>query len=182
MLRKSIEAYLHGALHDGTISPRHATVRIGQKSRAWIVFIQDLFRQLDYRAWIYQEGKKRDYYVVEAAAKFLHQYKSPLCFTEMDERIAYIRGYFDSEGGTPRDLSNRMYIQFCQNNFNELSELKEILAELGIHTGKIHNPSHEVDPEYFRFYVSSKSHFRFMHLIGSWHPRKQLLFQDRMKI
>ncbi len=48
--------------------------------------------------------------------------------------------------------------------------------------GRIHNPSLTVDPNYWRFYVPSAGHRRFMEVVGSWHPRKRLLVDTRMKI
>jgi hypothetical protein len=57
-----------------------------------------------------------------------------------------------------------------------------ILESWGIDCGRIHNPSRLVDPEYWRFYVRARSHKRFMTLVGSWHPRKRLQIDNRMKI
>ena len=54
--------------------------------------------------------------------------------------------------------------------------------ELGIKCGEIHNPSAEVDSDYWRFYVLAKSHKAFAVLIGSWHPRKEGILKQRMKI
>ena len=57
-----------------------------------------------------------------------------------------------------------------------------ILESWGIDCGRIHNPSQSVDPGYWRFYIRSESHHRFMAMVGSWHPRKRRLIEARMKI
>ena len=100
----------------------------------------------------------------------------------MPEKIAYVRGYFDAEGGVPRNSANRFYIQFVQKDFEELEKVRNMLEELGIRCGKIHNPSIKVDPEYWRFFVRAQSYQRFIELIGSWHPIKGLFLQKGMKI
>ena len=60
--------------------------------------------------------------------------------------------------------------------------MQVILKRLGIKTGKIHNPSKRVDPNYWRMYVLAESHKKFAEIIGSWHPRKISIFRKRMKI
>jgi len=52
----------------------------------------------------------------------------------------------------------------------------------GDDSGRIHNPSAQVDPDYWRFFVRTASHKRFMTLVGSWHPTKRELIETRMKI
>jgi len=58
----------------------------------------------------------------------------------------------------------------------------KILVSFGIHCGKVHNPSHRIDPDYWRFFISRKSHNDFAKIIGSWHPRKEKILEIRMKI
>lgn len=60
--------------------------------------------------------------------------------------------------------------------------LKKILNNLKIKTGKIHNPSKKVDPDYWRLYILSSSKKSFVKKIGSWHPRKIKILRKRMKI
>jgi len=60
--------------------------------------------------------------------------------------------------------------------------LKKLLVDLGIETGKIHNPSYKVDPDYWRMYVLARSQKCFVEKIGSWHPRKIRTLRKRMKI
>ena len=92
------------------------------------------------------------------------------------------RGFFDAEGGIPRKENATFYIQLVQKNKPKLERLKEILLQAGIASGKIHNPSVRVDPEYWRFFIATRSHKEFATLIGSWHPRKSEIFKRRMVI
>ncbi len=61
------------------------------------------------------------------------------------------------EGGIPRDEKARFYIQLVQNDKEKLVKIKELLNDLVIETGKIHNPSYSVDPDYWRMYVLANS-------------------------
>lgn len=174
-------AYLAGAYHDGTYNVHHHTVRFSQKEIEWLGFLQVLLNKLGQRSWIYKEGKSRNVWALETAMSSPFD-TSPFQFHTTAEKIAYIRGYFDAEGGIPSRHTYRFYIQFCQKNRQELSEVRKILEDLRIVCGKIHNPSHVKDPGYFRFYISSQSWERYINLIGSWHPRKQSSLNCRMKI
>ena len=100
----------------------------------------------------------------------------------LEEKTAYIRGFFDAEGGIPRRKRARFYIQLTQNDSRKLRKIKKILGELQISTGKIHNPSKNIDPEYWRMYILARSHKSFVEKIGSWHPRKIAVLKKRMMI
>lgn len=182
MQPNEVIAYLHGAAHDGSFHRKHATYRFCQKEREWLERLKRLLTEIGFASWLYQEGKNRNLYVLETKARFLALYRSPGSFQTKAEKCSYIRGYFDAEGGIPSCPQARFYVQFVQKNQSELLELKQILAGLGIETGKLHVPSQQIDPDYFRFYVSSRSHQAYIRTIGSWHPRKQPLLLDRMKI
>ncbi|HUD20553.1 MAG TPA: LAGLIDADG family homing endonuclease [Candidatus Saccharimonadales bacterium] len=176
-----LKAYLWGAVHDGTYHYVHRTWRISQANDKWLQRIQDMLVQMGYRSWIYREGKSRSVSVIETTADFLAR---PISLLEMSvqEQRAYIRGYFDAEGGIPRRADDWMYIQLCQKNRQELENISTVLERLGIHCGKIHNPSQRVDPNYWRLFIARKSHRDFIEIIGSWHPRKQLILKHRLKI
>ena len=168
------KAYLLGALHDATT--RKSTYRISQKSRAYVELIAKGIRTLGGSAWTYREGKTRDVYIVEFSKSFL----SHVSIRSRKDKVEYIRGYFDTEGGIAKQSHVRYYIYFAQKDYPDLAKLLMYLEELGIVCGKIHNPSHRVDPDYFRFYVSAKSYHDFAETIGSWHPEKKSYL--RMKI
>lgn len=177
-----LQVYLFGALHDGTFNRKHNTWRIAQSNMQWLKRLQKLFRQLGSKSWIYREGKNRTVSVIETTASFLNQKVTPQNLTSRDEQIAYIRGYFDAEGGVPKRLTDWMYIQLCQKDKDELQQICLILESLGIHSGKIHNPSQKIDPDYWRFFILRRSHQDFIRIIGSWHPRKEKILANRVKI
>jgi hypothetical protein len=177
---KEIKAYLLGALHDTTFSSNRR-FRYSQKGTEWLKLLKALFKKIGYSSWIYKEGKERDMYVLETLANFLDFKCNPLKFKSRREKIYYIKGFFDAEGGIPKN-NKRFYIQLVQSDKQKLEKIKKILEELKIKTGKIHNPSVQVDPEYWRMYVLAESHKRFAEIINSCHPRKIKIFRKRMKI
>lgn len=160
--------------YDGTV--RKFTYRIVQKDREYIEFLAKGIQTLGHNAWIYQEGKNRQLYVVEFSRNFMKGYT----IKSLHEKIDYIRGYFDAEGGISRTSNVRYYIYFAQKNREDIEQLKLYLEELRIECGRIHNPSKRVAPDYWRFFVSVKSYEKFAQIIGSWHPIKRHYL--RMKI
>lgn len=168
------KAYLLGALHDAT--KRKTTYRISQKSKKYVELIAQGIKKMGGNAWIYQEGKTRQLFIVEFSKSFLKEAQ----VSSKEEKIDYIRGYFDTDGGIAKRNSVRYYIYFCQKDRQDLSEAKEMLNELQITSGIIHNPSKNVDPDYWRFYISANSYHRFAQVIGSLHPEKKAFV--RMKI
>ena len=180
LLKSEILAYLHGAMHDASLNKKNR-IRFGQKYPEWLDFIKDLLMSIGVNSWIYKEGKDRNYYILETVCKDLDFAFDPNTLKTEGEKIAYIRGFFDAEGGIPR-TNDVFYIQLVQKDFEKMEMLKKILLDLGIHCGKIHNPSKKVDPNYWRFFVSRKSHKNFASKIGSWHPIKAKIFSQRMMI
>jgi hypothetical protein len=169
-------AYLQGALRDGTFNRTHKTVRISQADRRWLDVLRVLFTKLGSRSWIYREGT-RNVWVIESTCRLE---KEPMVSTDR-ERAAFARGYFDAEGGIPRDVRARFYIQYVQKDRPDLEGVRRFLERLDIRCGRVHNPSIRVDPAYWRFYVLSASHQVFIHRVASWHPRKRLLLEARLE-
>ena len=168
------KAYLLGALHDGTI--RKITYRIVQKDKEYIEFLAKGILNLGQKAWIYKEGKTRQLYVVEFSKSLLKDFT----LKSIQDKIDYIRGYFDTEGGISRSPKICYYIYFAQKNRQDLEQLKIFLEEIGIKCGVISNPSKDVDPNYWRFFIRAQSYEKFAQIIGSWHPVKSHFL--RMKI
>lgn len=166
--------YLLGIAHDGT--NRQSTFRIATKSREFAEFLKNGIQTISVGAWIYKEGKSRNLWIVEFSKKILKN----VIIESRKDKIEYIRGYFDAEGGIAKHSSVRFYLYFCQKDKNDLNQVKGYLEELGIMCGVIHNPSKLVDPNYWRFYISAKSYKNFAQIIGSDHPEKVRLL--RMKI
>jgi hypothetical protein len=177
-----IEAYLQGALKDGTFSARHRSHRIGQKEREWLVLLRGMLSELGWRGWIYREGRTRDFWVLETGAPFLSTSFDARPLIGREEGIAYVRGFFDAEGGLPRDIRARFYIQFVQKDRPALAVVREILESWEISCGRLHNPSSTVDPDLWRFYVRATSHQRFLRVVGSWHPRKSAVIATRLTV
>ena len=166
--------YLLGALHDGVV--RHKTCRIVQKSSEYIEFIKNGIHEIGHNAWSYREGKNRNLYVVEFSKSLLNG----LEINSRQDKIDYIRGYFDAEGGLAQAHHVRYYVYFAQKNLQDLMQIRDYLEDLKIKCGIIHNPSKNVDPNYWRFYIRSQSYIDFAKIVGSWHPVKSQYL--RMKI
>ena len=177
-----LQSYLRGALKDATKSALHRTHRYGQSDRKWLETLQVMLDVLGHRSWIYREGRERNFWVLETSARFLSEAYEATALIGTGEGLDYSRGYFDADGGLPRDPDARLYLQFAQKDRQSLETVKEILRSWEIECGRIHNPSAEVDPDYWRFFVRAASHQRFMKLVGSWHPTKRALIETRMKI
>src|SRR6185436_5927565 len=130
--RKLTKAYLIGVLHDATITQR--TYRIATKDSEFAELLQKGIRQLGSGAWIYREGKNRNLFIVEFSKTLLvgETIKSK------SEKMDYIRGYFNAEGGIAKSPKVRYYIYFAQKNEIDLSQLRNYLEELGINCGVIH--------------------------------------------
>jgi len=177
-VENQIKAYFLGALHDATFSSSKR-FRISQKGSEWLKILRKLLKRIGYNSWIYKEGKNRDIYVLETLANFLDFKFNPLKLKTKGERICYIRGFFDAEGGIPKSKDARFYIQLVQKDKDKIQKLKEMLKELGIMSGKIHNPSQRVDPYYWRIFILAKSQRNFVETINSWHPRKTKTLNER---
>lgn len=169
-----LNAYLSGASRDGTFNALHRTWRIAQSDIGWLENLQVVLDALGARGWIYQEGR-RSVWVLETTYAI-----QPIPDLRVARaRVAFVRGYFDAEGGVPRRTGARFYIQFVQKNQIDLARLKGILESLSIECGRLHNPSRDVDPDYWRFYVLAASHVRFMKRVSSWHLRKRSLLDAK---
>ena len=120
--------------------------------------------------------------MLETTARFLNLefHPTPLIGTKCD--LSYVRGYFDADGGMPRDSSARLYLQLCQKSRPSLEEIVSILEYWNIECGRVHNPSVRVDPDYWRFFVRTRSQADFVRLVSSWHPMKRQQMENRMKI
>lgn len=180
MNEREIYAYVHGAMHDASLN-KGRRVRFGQKYPEWLELIQSLLRFVGVRSWMYKEGKDRDLFILETVCRDLDFAFDPGKLTTKGEKVAYIRGFFDAEGGVPRN-GGEFYIQLVQKDLRKMETIRNILTGLGIQCGVIHNPSRRVDPHYWRIFIARKSHKDFASVIGSWHPIKAEIFFKRMMI
>ena len=180
MNKREIYAYMHGAMHDASLNKKRR-VRFGQKYPEWLRLIKSLLHVVGVRSWIYKEGRNRDFFILETVCRNLDFAFDPRQLKTKEEKIAYIRGFFDAEGGIPRN-GGEFYIQLVQKDLQKMEAIKKILVDFGIYCGKIHNPSKRVDPDYWRIFIARKSHKEFASMIGSWHPVKAKIFSERMMI
>ncbi len=179
--QKVLEAYLQGALHDASLN-KGKRYRFTQSDVRWLKILKTILQDLGYASWIYREGKTRHVHALETLAQFLSFSFDPLTLKTNIERASYVRGFFDAEGGIPRIPNAKFYIQLVQKDKEKIEKIVHMLNMLGIHTGKVHNPSVRVDPNFWRVFVSTRSHTTFARIIGSWHMRKATIFCERMKI
>lgn len=172
---RELVCYLEGASRDATFSQLHRTLRFSQKGEEWLRVLQAALERLGHRSWVYREGS-RDVWTLETC------WAGSCAPTTAGEVGSFVRGYFDAEGGIPRSLDARFYVQFVQKNLRDLSGVRDYLNSLGISCGRMHNPSVAVDPDYWRFYVRSRSHLDFCQLVRSWHPRKRPLLDAQVAV
>lgn len=142
----------------------------------WLAVLRSLLKERGQKAWMYREGRTRRFWVLETSARWLTEQPA---FSTPEERRAYARGYFDAEGGIPRNAAARFYIQFVQKDRADIANLQTILDGEGIACGKLHRPSRVADHPVWRFYVAAASRRDFVSLVGSWHPRKRGLLAAR---
>src|SRR5438132_9097005 len=146
-----LKSYLLGAMHDGTVLQR--TLRISQREEEYVVFLRALILAKGKRAWTYREGRTRNLFVVEFSRILLDGHR----LRTRKEIIHYVRGYFDAEGAVASPVASAPYLYFGQRNRLDLEELRGLLCGLKVTCGKIHNPSCQVDSDYWRFFVSRRS-------------------------
>lgn len=168
------KAYLLGVIHDASV--RKTTYRVATKNRFFAEILKQGIKGLGRSAWIYKEGKSRNLWIVEFSKSLL----KGINLISRSEKLDFIRGFFDAEGGIARDSKVRFYIYFCQKDKVVLEEIKKDLRSFGIESGVVHNPSRRVDPNYWRFFIRAKSYKKFAEKVSSAHPEKLLIL--RMKI
>ena len=120
--KSEMRMYILGALHDATFNRKHQTYRFSQSSKGWLELVQQMLESIGWKGWIYKEGANRFVWALETRAKIDREEKPK----NMGEKIAYIRGYFDAEGGMPRDKSHFLYFQFSQKDKIDLNQVRSI--------------------------------------------------------
>ena len=160
------KAYLLGIIHDASV--RKTTYRVATKNQTFAEILKQGIIDLGRAAWIYKEGKSRNLWIVEFSKSLLNGMK----IISKEEKLDFIRGFFDAEGGIAKSSKVRFYLYFCQKNKIILKEIKRHLVSFGIESGVIHNPSKRVDPNYWRFFIRAKSYKKFAKVVSSSHPEK----------
>lgn len=193
------EAYLLGALRDATIDIRKGKnyeIKIAQKSKEWLEYLQQIFEQLfGKRGRITKH--RRNYWILRINDKSIvekilelseikipqEEWNTPTKLKETkDERIliSYIRGFFDAEGGLPKniDKDSQKYIIFSQKNKESLEFLQKMLNKMGIKTTKI-----TFCGGVWEFRITRKeSIIKFIEKIGSLHPDKKSRLENLKRV
>lgn len=195
-------AYIIGALRDGcfTVNKKYHVyrVRIYQKNKEWLEKIADKFYQtfgkkprIEYDrrdgVWCLILDSKSVYDKLLELSEFPGNqkiWKTPKTVLEASQDIkkAYIRGFFDAEGGVPhiekkKQEQKNIRIYFSQVSKNALTELKTLIEEFGIKCGRISGPYFKIGykhPTYGLRIHGIKEVAKFSVLIGSMHPEKIL--------
>jgi intein-encoded DNA endonuclease-like protein len=92
----------------------------------WVLKL--ILRNLGSNSWVYREGRRR-VWVLETT--YQNRVSSPL--PSAIEEAEFVRGYFDAEGGVPRRLNDRFYIQLVQKNRLDLNRVRDSIRRQGIH-------------------------------------------------
>ena len=135
-------AYLVGALEgDGYIykGKRKGIVAVfTQKNREWLENIKKIIEENQGKAWIF---KQRNINVLETKFKPLLE-KINIEKLSQKEKLEYVAGFFDAEGGIPRNPENTpyLYIQFVQKNAETLKRIIKILEDSSIEMIKSRHP------------------------------------------
>ncbi len=161
-------AFLHGAIHDGYVYTGKTKGRIAvitQKNRKWLENIKSIIEDNNGKAWIFPQ---RDIHVLET--KFRQFFEEPDLSTAK-AKIEYVSGFFDAEGGIPKKLDSRFYIQLVQKDREKLQKIRNILESFGVECGVLHQYDRKKSG-CWRFFVRAKSWLKFIELVRSRHPEK----------
>src|SRR3989338_7844373 len=97
-------AYMHGAIHDGYIYTGKSKGKVAvftQKNKLWLENVKEIIEENNGKAWIFPQ---RDIHILET--KFFHLFE-PRKLSSYEEKIEYVSGFFDAEGGIPKKLQAR---------------------------------------------------------------------------
>lgn len=178
IVNKSDLAYLQGLIKgDGYIykgKRKGIVVVITQKNKEFLREIEKIIEKDKINAWIF---KQRGIFVLET--KHPNLFREPtLEKMTKEEKIHYISGFFDADGGIPRYPENLppvtpyYYVQFVQKDKDFLEKVKSILEnDFDINCGKIHQ--YDKNKNVWRFFIKSSSLLKFLKLIKSRHPEKK---------
>jgi intein-encoded DNA endonuclease-like protein len=120
------------------------------------------------KAWIF---KQRNINVLETKFKPLLE-KINIEKLSQKEKLEYVAGFFDAQGGIPKNPENTpyLYIQFVQKNAETLKRIIKILEDSRIECGKLHEYGKK--KKCWRFFIKANSRLKFIEMIKSRHPEK----------
>ena len=179
-------AYLLGALRDASIDIRKGKnyeVKIAQKNRKWLEILQTIIeRKFGYKGKITKHQK--NYHILRITRKTVverivaiaeittpqSQWNTPTIIKKQPLEIQkeYIKGFFDAEGGLPRNPKKWKYISFDQKAKEPLEFVRNVLIKLGFKPTNL-----TLTSGVWQFRLTRKNDIiNFDIKIGSLHPEK----------
>lgn len=187
-------AYLLGALRDATIDLREKKnyeIKIAQKDIRWLKLLQQLFEKYFQKLGRITNHvnntsilRINDKTIVNEIAEISEMkvpqdnWETPLVIknSPLPIQVAYLRGFFDAEGGLPKNpqTSKQKYLSLSQKNKESLEFLRNILIKMEF------NPTNlTICGKVWEFRLTRKKDIlKFIEEIGSWHPEKR----ERLKL
>ena len=198
-------AYLIGALRDGNFSeiPGQGIyrIRLYQKNKKWLEVLAGIIeRNFGKKPGFYFDGR-HGVWCLSVTSKRVYQELSKLSEYTGDQstwlapswvkkelvlKTAFVRGFFDAEGSVNSfektlDVPEKnVQVYFAQANRGVLEEVKEILSESGVKSGRVCGPYVKKGSETGMFALlvhGSVQVLRFYDCFGSAHPEKVLRFE-----
>ena len=182
-------AYILGALRDATADVRKGKnyeIKIAQKETSWIQFLQKLFERnfgvsgnitshVNGTQILRINGKEFVNEILEISEMKIPQehWNTPSIMKKQPLEIQkyYIRGFFDAEGGLPKDPKNakQKYLSFSQKNMDSLKFVREVLMRIGLNPTNI-----TFCGNVWEFRLTRKREFPiFYKTINSWHKDRK---------
>ena len=193
--------YIAGALRDSSLKVREGKdyeLTVLQKDARWLYMLRDKLAALygnGGRVYIEKRGE-RVYNVLRIFDKKVVMnirdtigitsrqvlWATPRFLKNADKKCikAYIQGFFDAEGGLPRNpaAKNQIYISFDQKNKEPLIFIREQLIKLNYKPTQI-TYTHGT----YQFRITRKQDIiRFIHQINSLHPEKRARLNKILEI
>ncbi len=179
-------SYLAGALRDGTVDTRigkNYEIKIGQKEEKWLSetlkpIIENNFnvRVTVKNNLLRVTNKKFVFRIIELFKFKTKGWNTPEVIKQLslEERKPYIMGFWDAEGGLPKNpkkckRAEQTYISFHQKELEPLEFIQKTLQDLGFITTNMTKCKGA-----FEFRITRKNEIlRFIKEIGTKHPDKQ---------
>ena len=179
-------AYLLGALRDASVDVRKGKnyeIKIAQKNRKWLEILQKIIsKKFGYEGKITKH--RGNYYILRITRKTVvekiielaeittpqSRWNTPVIIKKQPLEIQkeYVKGFFDAEGGLPKNPKKWKYISFDQKIKEPLEFVRSILLKLGFKPTNL-----TLTSNVWQFRLTRKNDIiNFTLQIGSLHPDK----------
>ena len=180
--------YFLGALRDGNLDVREGKnyeIKIGQKDQNWLKLIKNLIEKnfnvpANINNGLVRVTRKNFVSKIVEFSEMIspqENWNTPTKLTKLEpnQLIPYIRGFWDAEGGLPKEpekttKSEQRYISFHQKNRESLDFIRQKLICLGFNPTKITFCSGVFEFRICRYLEINQ----FYKTIGSWHSEKSV--------